>query len=298
MHRALLSIAAVFLLAQIARAANDEIVVAAYNLVNYAPIPYQSENGKTIHKTEKSVAALIAIIKEITPDILGVCEMGPKNEFEDFKNRLHAAGLGYKDYEYVQAVDQERHLALVSRFPIVARNSAIDAGYELNGVPEKVKRGFLDVTVQVNPHYQLRLVGAHLKSKRPVPEGEAIVRRNDAHALRQHIDGILTADAATNLLVYGDFNDAKNQPAVREVTGARGSANAMTELGLEDAVGDRWTYYWSVEDSYTRIDFMFASPALLPEIVASKCRVHRSAQWNVASDHRPVVATIRAVNVK
>jgi endonuclease/exonuclease/phosphatase family metal-dependent hydrolase len=297
-RHALLPIAVIILLAQIARAANDEIVVAAYNLANYAPIPFQSEDGKTIHKSGKSVSALIALIKEINPDILGVCEMGPTNEFEDFKSRLQAAGLGYKAYEYVQAVDQERHLALVSRFPIVARNSVIDAGYELNGVPEKVKRGFLDVTVEVNPHYQLRLLGVHLKSKRPVPGGDALIRRSEAHLLRQHIDAILAADPAANLLLYGDFNDVKNQPAIYEVTGASGSAHAMNELKLEDSLGDRWTYFWNVEDSYARIDFMFASPALLPEIVASKCRVHRSAQWNVASDHRPVVATIRAVNVK
>ena len=35
-------------------------------------------------------------------------------------------------------------------FPIVARNSRGDVPYELDGKPEKVKRGFLDVTVQVN----------------------------------------------------------------------------------------------------------------------------------------------------
>ena len=34
-----------------------------------------------------------------------------------------------------------------------------------------VRRGFLDVTVQVTPSYRLRCVGAHLKSKLPIPEG-------------------------------------------------------------------------------------------------------------------------------
>jgi hypothetical protein len=36
---------------------------------------------------------MIHIIKEISPDILGVCEMGSRERFEDFKKRLAAADL-------------------------------------------------------------------------------------------------------------------------------------------------------------------------------------------------------------
>ena len=99
---------------------------------------------------------LVRIIKEINPDILGVCEMGSVERFADFKKRLTAAGLGYVDAEYVAGPDEDRHLALVSRFPIRARNSLTDVGFELNGKPEKVRRGFLDVTVDVTPDYRLR----------------------------------------------------------------------------------------------------------------------------------------------
>src|SRR5205809_7908514 len=102
-------------------------------------------------KPAAEINALIAIIKDINPDILGVCEMGTPDRFEDFKKRLAEAGLGYTDSEYVQAADPDRHLALVSRFPIVARNSVVDIPFDLNGAPEKVRRGFLDVTIQVNP---------------------------------------------------------------------------------------------------------------------------------------------------
>lgn len=288
----------VLLPAPLALADKNEIVVAAYNLENYAPISYQSASGSTIYKPAVAIDALIATIKAINPDILGVCEMGPKNQFEDFKKRLQAAGLGYKDFEYVEAFDAERHLALVSRFPITARNSVLDASFEINGAPMRLKRGFLDVTVKVNPNYQLRLVGVHLKSKRPVPEGEALIRRNEAHLLRQRIEKILGEDPATNLLVYGDFNDTKNQPVIREVKGAKGDPAHMTELLLSDSLGDRWTYFWDVEDSYARIDYMFVSRALLPEVVAAKSYIYRPAKWKVASDHRPVVATIRTLNKK
>src|SRR5688572_2011288 len=143
-----------------------EIVVASYNVQNYIGEESEGFNGQPAKpKSEKSIAALIRIIKEINPDVLGVCEMGRPQRFEDFKNRLREAGLEYVDSEYVQSADPDRHLALLSKFPIVSRQSVSDVEYELNGTVEKVKRGFLDVTIRVNPEYDLRMVGVHLKSK-------------------------------------------------------------------------------------------------------------------------------------
>ena len=280
------------------RAAPREIVVCQYNVENYVDAKPAGEGSKygTRAKSEKAAAALVRIIKEINPDILGVCEMGSPERFEDFKKRLNDAGLGYRDFEYVQAVDEDRHLALLSRFPIVARQSRADVPFELDGKPEKVRRGILDVTIQVNPDYQLRMVGAHLKSKLPVPEGEAIIRRLEAMKLREHLEKILQADAEVNLVCYGDFNDTKNEPMFAEVSGVVNTATRLTALLARDALGDRWTYYWKTADLYSRIDYLFVSPALVGEVVKSKSRVYRGDDWNDASDHRPVFTSIMPVN--
>lgn len=272
----------------------QEIVVATYNLENYVgatpPVPGQQTPARP--KPEKEIAALVQVIKDINPDILGVCEMGSAERFEDFKKRLQDAGLGYKDSEYLVAADDERHLALVSRFPIVARNSVADVPFALNGRPEKVRRGFLDVTVEIHPAYRLRLVGAHLKSKLPVPAGEALIRRHEAEQLRRHLERILTAAPETNLVCYGDFNDTKDQPAIQEIMGPKKSPLHMADLWAKDEMGDRWTHYWKAADQYARLDYIFVSPALMREVVLSKSRVYRSPFWNEASDHRPVFATI------
>ena len=90
--------------------------------------------GKSEPKPEKEKAALFHIIQSINPDILGVCEMGPKDQFEDFKKHLADAGLGYTDFELVEAADPDRHLALASRHPIVERHSVADASYKLRCV--------------------------------------------------------------------------------------------------------------------------------------------------------------------
>ena len=268
------------------------IVFCSYNVRNYIGRDQASAERKTKPKPEKEIEALIKVISEIAPDVLGVCEMGTPAAFDDFKARLEKAGLGYKDSEYVSADDEDRHLVLLSRFPIVHRDSAPKVRYTLNGTQQSVKRGFLDVTLQITPGYQLRCVGAHLKSKLPTPEGEALIRRHEAAKLREHLDAILTENPAANLLCYGDFNDAKNQPMFSEVSGVRGTAGHMTDLAARDAHGDRWTHHWPVADEYSRIDYLFASPGLLPEVKRETATVYRSEIWEIASDHRPVFVTI------
>jgi endonuclease/exonuclease/phosphatase family metal-dependent hydrolase len=280
--------------------AAQQIVVATYNVENYVGASPDGARGRTAArpKSEKEIAALIRIIQEINPDILGICEMGSPERFDDFKKRLSAVGLDYVASEYLAAADDDRRLALLSRFPIVARDSRADVPFELDGRPEKVRRGFLDVTVQVNPGYRLRLVGAHLKSKLPTPAGEALIRRMESELLRKHLDRILTAEPATNLLCYGDFNDTRNQPAIQEIMGPKNSPLHMADLWAEDAVGDRWTHYWKTADEYSRIDYIFVSRALFREVVRTKSRIYRSEFWNEASDHRPVFTTIIAENKK
>jgi endonuclease/exonuclease/phosphatase family metal-dependent hydrolase len=147
----------------------------------------------------------------------------------------------------------------------------------LNGAKERVRRGFLDVTVEVHPEYRLRCVGAHLKSKLPSPEGESLVRRYEAQKLREYLDAILHTNPKVNLLCYGDFNDTKNEASVQAVAGVRGSATYMTELLCRDSLGDRWTHFYRAADQYSRIDYLFASPGLLREVNRAKCLIYRSA---------------------
>ncbi len=149
------------------------------------------------------------------------------------------------------------------------------------------------MTIEVNPSYRLRLVGAHLKSKLAVPSGEALLRRNEARLLRQHIDRVLNKDPNANLLVYGDLNDTKDQPAIQEILGPRQSPNRLSDILLADEQGDHWTYYRQLSDTYDRIDYILTSQALLPQIDQSQSCVYRSSDWYAASDHRPVVTVIR-----
>jgi endonuclease/exonuclease/phosphatase family metal-dependent hydrolase len=273
----------------------EAVTFAHYNIENYLEMN-RTEGGQAVlgPKPEREKNTLIRIIKEIHPDILGVAEMGPPDQFEEFQKRLKDAGLDFSFSEYVNGPDRDRHLALLSRFTIVERHSEKDLFVDLNGQRAPVERGFLDVTIEVDPTFRLRVVGAHLKSKLAVPSGEALLRRNEAHLLRQHIDGVLSKDPNENLLVYGDLNDTKDQPAIQEILGPRQGPNRLQEIPLADAQGDRWTYYRRLSDTYDRIDFILADKALLPQIDQARSYLYRSIDWYTASDHRPVVLVLKA----
>src|SRR5690606_37538084 len=124
----------------------------------------------------------------IRPDIVGLCEMGGEDTLADLQKRLKAAGLNYPHKEWVEGGDKERHVALLSRYPITARNSRGNVSFELNGRAERINRGILDATVQIRPDFSLRLVGVHLKSRRKVPEyDESTMRAREAWHVRRHV---------------------------------------------------------------------------------------------------------------
>jgi endonuclease/exonuclease/phosphatase family metal-dependent hydrolase len=110
------------------------------------------------------------------------------------------------------------------------------------------------------------------------------------------VEKIIAEDGNVNLVVYGDFNDSKNEPMFQEVSGVRGTPSYLADLWAKDSFGDRWTHYWRAADLYSRFDYIFVSPALFREVIKAKSTVYRSSQWNEASDHRPVFATIIPVN--
>ena len=150
----------------------EEIVVASYNVQNYWLVDAATEHRLIDEpaKPEQAIAAVIKVLNRIKPDIVGLVEIGDESMLADLQRRLREAGLDYTYREWVQGADEVRHISLLSKFPIVERNSRDQVHVDLDGQTFPMNRGILDVTVEINPHYRLRLVGAHLKSRREVPE--------------------------------------------------------------------------------------------------------------------------------
>lgn len=290
--------AALVLLLTLGVAGAKDVVFAYYNVRNYLPMD-RWENDRKIPdapKPENETKALVSMIRSIKPDILGLAEMGDESMLDDLRKRLRKAGLDFKYSEWLAGADGTRHLALLSKFPIVERNSRQRVPVELEGRRHLVGRGILDVTVRITKDYDLRLVGVHFKSKRKTPlYDEAKFRAREALALRKHLDErVLKDNPEANVLVFGDFNDTKNEFALQAVKGRAGHPAALRDIPLEDRHGLTWTHHWSYADIYSRIDFLLASKGLWPEINLRKSGIGDGRPWADASDHRPLHTTIKA----
>jgi len=284
-----------FFLAVVSFSWAKEIVVVSYNLENYLG---ESSATTPPSKTEKpkpeaQIQALLSMIQDLKPDILGVMEMGGKDVFLDFQNRLLGCGLNFKFTEWIEGDDHIRHIALLSRFPISKRDSQANMPFDLEGRRFHMVRGILDVTIEASPAYSLRLVGLHLKSRRPVPEyDEKKFRAREALVVRRYLDDILEKNPEEKLLVFGDLNDTKNEFPITHILGVRGTPSALREIPLKDDAGLTWTHFWGAADVYSRIDYFLAGRGLWPEVILEKCGIFSSPLWREASDHRPVFLTL------
>jgi endonuclease/exonuclease/phosphatase family metal-dependent hydrolase len=274
---------------------SEQFNFVAYNLKNYLKMDRRI-NGKlekNALKPAQEITQLVKIISKSKPAVIGISEMGNLEDLNHFKDQLAQAGLKYPHFELTFGSDPVRHVGLLSQFPITERNSQTDLTYRIGKKELPFQRGILDVTIQPSKDYQLRLLGIHLKSKREVEEADqALMRRNEAELLRQHIDAILKQKPETNLLVFGDFNETRNELPIKVIRGRYNTPGALTDIQLSDDRGDRWTYYWRYADQYSRFDFVFASKGLVDEINTANSYIASDPNWFLASDHRALVLSI------
>ncbi len=281
--------------------------IAAYNVENY--LDQSTESRKNV-KSDAAKAKVREIILAMKPDVIAFEEMGELSALLELRDSLKRAGLDLPHYEHITGYDTNIHVAVLSKFPIVARRPHTNDSFLLNGKRFRVSRGFTDVDIKVNDHYQFTLIGAHLKSRRPVPtadEGE--LRREEAKVLREIVDKRLAEKADANLVVLGDLNDTYNTKAIKEVVG-RGKTK-LTDTRPAEKNGDNlpnpsnpnysprnetWTHYYGVEDSYSRIDYLLLSSGMTREWNKDQTYIPVIPNWGQASDHRPLLATFEAEN--
>ena len=276
------------------RPAEGEFSVMSFNLNQYALVDRDGSADTLEPKPREEAEAIIDVIRQVAPDILAVQEMGDPAAWAEFKFSLRQAGLDYGHEEYLRRGKSELNMAVLSRFPIVARNSHVDDLYTIGPTQFPVMRGILEVDIAVTPAYRLRLMVAHLKSKVFHSFGQAEMRRNEARLHNNHVRASLKEAPNLNLLVVGDLNDDPSSAALREITTYQ-RKRLLHDLRPADALGDAWTHREN-DDTYHRIDYLLASDGLLPEVLPEKSFAVRSAELLRASDHRPVVAIFAAAD--
>ncbi len=296
----LLFCAAVFALAGFNALAGPTFRVAEYNVENYLDQPTESRH---FAKSAEAKAKVRESIEAAHPDVLALEEMGSTNALLELRASLKADGLDFPYWEHVSGFDTNIHVAVLSKFPVIARQPHTNDSFLLDGRRFRVSRGFAEVEIQAAPNFTFTLIAAHLKSRRPVPQAdEAEMRLQEATILRGIIDEHLTRNPNAKIIVLGDFNDVQNSPSTKGVIG-RGKLKLFdprpAERNGDNAPNSNphyaprtvcWTHYYGVEDSFSRIDYILMSSALKPYWRADQTYIPAISNWGVGSDHRIIVA--------
>lgn len=267
------------------------ITIATYNVENYLVADRMVDGvyRQAYPKPEKAKAALRRVIGGIDPDILAVQEMGGREFLGDFQRELRHAGQDFPHVALLDAVDPDRHVAVLSKLPFrdVRRHARIPVTHQ--GRSDAVRRGVLEA-VFASDAGDFSLFVVHLKSRhteRPDDPESALRRAGEAEAVRDLVLSRHPDPAQALFLVCGDINDTRNSRPVRALR-KRGDTVIGEILQAVDSRGEVWTHYYRPTDTYSRVDYLIASPALLPRVADGGAVIWDGPGTAEASDHRPV----------
>ena len=271
---------------------DGEFTLVSWNLDRYGPADRNGDGRALELKPAAERAAVAGLLARLRPDVLAVQEIGNPAVFAEFVQSLERVGLRYEHSEYVRRGESELHLAVLSRFPIVARHPRVDDRYRIGADEFPVESGILDVEIEPAAGYRFRLLTARLKDKVFHPASQTEMRRNEARLLGNHVRRILRDEPAVNLVVAGDFCDTRDSAPLREIAGERWEH--LDDLRPPDLYGAAWTWRNTADDTSERRDYLLVSRGMKPEWVAERSRAVADREAMAASSHRPLAAVFRA----
>ncbi len=274
--------------------------VATYNVENYLDQPTETRHFVKSAEAKSKVRESIETMK---PDVIALEEMGTTNALMELRASLKAEGQNFPFWDYVQGSDTNIHVAVLSKFPIVARQPHTNDEFLLDGRRFRVERGFAEEEIQAATNFTFTLIAAHLKSRLAVPDADqAEERLDEARVLRGIIDKHFKADPEAKLIVLGDFNDTKDSDPAREIIGhgkfkltdtrpaERNGDDAPDRPSYFEPRNVAWTYFYGADDTYSRVDYILLSPAMARDWLKAGTCIPAIPNWGVGSDHRPIVA--------
>ena len=269
----------------------ETLTLATYNVENYGPANRITDAGyrKDYPKPEPEKHALRQVIRALNADVIVFQEMGAQAYLDELRRDLKSVGLDYPHAALAPAADADRHLAMLSKRPLkgVTTHAALEFRY-FEG-RETVKRGLLEATIATAAG-DLTVFAVHLKSRftdRPDDPMSAIRRAGEATAIRDFVLKRFPIPAEARFVILGDCNDGKTSKALGFLQ-KRGKTEIATLLPAADSRGERWTHVFRREESYTHVDHVLVSPALVSTVRGGACRIYDGPGVREASDHRPV----------
>jgi endonuclease/exonuclease/phosphatase family metal-dependent hydrolase len=268
----------------------EVLTVATYNVENYGPANRMVDGQfrPAYPKPEAEKTVLRAVMRSVAADIWILEEMGPGPYLEELRRDLRSEGADFAYSAIATGPDAERHVAILSKRPLLDVETVKLSFPYLGGV-EQVKRGVLRATVKTTAG-DITLFGVHLKSRlteRPDDPESGLRRAAEATAVRDAILRRFPEPSTARFIVIGDCNDTKASKALLHLQ-RRGQNQIALLLPAVDSKGETWTYFYKREDSYARIDHILLSPALWAAAQGNRASIYDGPDVLVASDHRPV----------
>lgn len=268
------------------------IRVATLNVHNYTLADRHVDGvyAPDYPKPEVEKAALRQLLIAVDADVVCLQEMGPEPFLEELQRDLSAMGLEYQHAILLRSVDEDRHLAALSKIPwdTATRHTAIR--FNVEEKTESVKRGLMELRFSTPSGKTWTLYNLHLRSRlteNNEDPNNARLRAAEANAIRNLILKQHAGEAEPCYLIAGDFNDTPDSAALRRFL-KKGTDSPALLLPTADDRGHTWTHYHRRADTYSRIDYLLPSPALLPFIKNGRSCIPHLPTTTEATDHRLV----------
>jgi len=270
----------------------EELRIATYNLDNYL-VADRYVNGRwrpSYPKPEREKTIIRQIIKEVSPDVLVLQEMGSIAFLEELRTDMAREGTHYEYLVHMHGADQNRFLAILSKRVPKNLLKHKDLNFKYFEGREVVKRGMLEMTFQLTCGTNFQLFALHLKSRytNKKEDFQSSLRRvGEAEACRNRILERTYNQGAGNYLIVGDFNDHPSSSTMRRFY-RRGNLEIGALVPAADSRGERWTYFYEKESRYESVDGFVVSAAFMPKIKAGRAQIVDSLAALSGSDHRMI----------
>jgi len=294
-----------FVLGLLAQSLWAELKVATYNVRNYLLtdrlVPIEGSTKmvwrEEYPKPEPAKRALRRIIAREAPDILALQEMGNEPFLKEIQRDLEKIdGIRYPHVALMKGVDEDRHLAVLSKIPFVEVIKHDDLDYKYFDDRQVLRRGLLEIQFKSGGK-QWSLFNVHLKSKWTVRKDDpesGLMREAEARSVRDFLKKRYPPEEGYPYLLVGDFNDTPNSKPIARILKS-GKTNLAYYLYSTDKNGRIWTHFWSRGGTYSQVDYVFASMGmlqLLPEGKSTRGKIEDSVDTLKASDHRMVLVEL------
>ena len=274
----------------------ETIRVASYNVENYLVMDriVSGRWQEDYPKPAKERRIVRSVINQTNPDILAIQEIGERVYLDElWKDLNNTNGVQFKYSAWLPGLGEgeQRHLALLSKIPFKLVPSTADLSFKYFEVRRSPSRGLLEADFETNGQ-KWSLFNLHLKSKwteRPDDPEAAIRREKEARSIRDYIRSKYPPYKDPTYLVLGDFNDHKDSAPLRRFLQVNNS-ELTKMIQCRDAEGHFWTHYWDKQDTYSRFDYLLASPILYKKLIPESPQIGGFHLCLQGSDHRIVYA--------